>query len=134
MPENSEEVIQKEKLFYLWKKYDVNGRTFRQMVDQHEYITNPQKSINYEFLLFHFSDWYFYLNELSRSQATSLEEHDVILKLESVYKDKSRKLARVWVGVSFFSYTLLVLSTTSGIISRLFALYIYRWKCIKYPV
>ena len=95
------------------------------MVDQHDYIIDPQKNIGYEFFFFHFSDWYFYLNELSKAQATSLEEHKAILNLESVYKDKSRKFARTWVGVTFFSYSVFILATTSGIFTRLFALYVY---------
>jgi len=48
-----DEVIKKDKISYFWKTFDVKGQTLNQMVNNHPYVTEPEKSIGYEFFMFH---------------------------------------------------------------------------------
>ena len=56
--QNDDTPIEHKKVSYLWKSFQVNNRSLNQMIDEHEYVTNPKKSINYQFFLFHMVSYY----------------------------------------------------------------------------
>lgn len=31
---------------YMWKTYDFTGKTLKEMLDEHPYVKNPQKSVS----------------------------------------------------------------------------------------
>ena len=47
------EPIKHQKISYLWKTFDVQDRSLAQMINDHEYVNNPRKSVNLQFFLFH---------------------------------------------------------------------------------
>lgn len=122
---NEDEIITHNKISYLWKTFEAKGKTFKQLVDEHEYIKDPQNSLGYQFMLFHMSDTYFFLNELSKAQPTSLEEHNAFNDLNDDLKAGSRKVSKTLVGLTFTPYVLFCLAITRGLSSKVVALYLY---------
>ena len=53
---------------YFWKLFDfTNGRTFKNVHEDHPYVKDPVKSMDQRMLLFHLGDSYFFLNELMKT-------------------------------------------------------------------
>ena len=91
---------------YFWKKYDFrNGRTFAKVHSEHPYCQNPIKSCNQLYLLFHLGDAYFFVNELTKTTATSPKEAQIFNNyLESKKKRDAKygKLAVASVTIPYF--------------------------------
>ena len=54
------EIITRDKISYLWKTFEVKNRSLQQMVDEHEYVAEPEKSIGYQFFMLHLVSYCIY--------------------------------------------------------------------------
>ncbi|CAI2378823.1 unnamed protein product [Moneuplotes crassus] len=122
---NDDDAISQDKLTYFWKVFEVKNKTINQAVDSHPYVINPMGTIGREFSVFHLSDMYFYLNELSRAQGTSLEEHNLIEEFKADLKYNGKYWSKTCVLATFVPFIGFTLLRTRTIVSRLFYLYIY---------
>lgn len=68
---------------------------------------------------------YFYLNELSKAQATSLEEHNLIEDFRVNLKHNGKHWSKMMILATFVPFIGVTLMRTRTIVSRVFALYIY---------
>ena len=72
----------------MWKKYDLTGKTMKQAIEEHPLSRDPISAvgkhtrvefscIDYQFMMFHLGDTYFFMNELLKTQPTTNEENDL---------------------------------------------------------
>ena len=84
---------------YLWKKFDFSEKTFDEVLDTHPYVINPLKQASkFEFAAFNLAETYFFINELTKSQATTRDEHEA---LESIRIDMKKGPPK-WAKAAYF--------------------------------
>ena len=84
---------------------------------------NPLKSASKAFLLFHLGDTYMFMNEMCKTQATSREEHDVMLYIFDDMNDGNKRYGRLSTAAFFAPYVYLC-ATYRG----------YAWKFLMFYI